>query len=372
VKLLLSIAPVLFLLNPSSVAGQGFVYPVGNPDQRPTHILPSANSYRITRDFMETNQLHTGVDLENGVEGGQVRSIGPGSVSLRLDTASSKGFGNVVMIRHDLPDGTFYSVYAHLQDGSVAVNIGDHVDARTPIGSVDCTGHTESTSGTTCPSNNGPGPHLHFAVKRTAILGCAYLARCNSGEVAADYVNPLDFIESHLSAAFPLLGTDMPSISGEFAIASYQFIAQQFTLTQAVQVTTINLQMSGFGTDQFTVWVTNSIGPGTTLSNVLLQKNLTFPNTGGGINGQTVSAATNLSLNPGTYFLIVSATQTLVTQGWITSTTVLPSTVGSVSDQAFSTFSSRGSTNTLFPPASIFSTPAEFRTAFQIFGVPLQ
>jgi len=160
-----------------------------------------------------------------------------------------------------------------------------------------------------------------------------------------------------------LLGTDLPDINGELAVIFVQTIVQGFSLTSPISVSTIKLQMSGFGTDQFTVWVTNSIGPGTTQANVLLQTNATFPNTGGGITGSTVSIPVNLNLPPGDYFIVLSSTQPDVAQGWLLATTTLPSTVGSVGDLKFSLPS-----NALFPPASIFTAAAFSPAAFQIIG----
>lgn len=196
---------LLLLVTVGHLFAQQFVYPVGNPKIQPTLDFVSGNGYRISQTFMNADG-HTGVDLENGSEGGEVRAIGAGVVILRLDATLSKGFGNVVMIRHSLPEGTVYSVYAHLAENTVLVNQGDTINAPgEPIGRVDCTGHTESSSGTVCLSNGAPGPHLHFAVKHTPILGCAYLRNaltCKSGETFDDYLDPLQFVQKHRQTLF--------------------------------------------------------------------------------------------------------------------------------------------------------------------------
>lgn len=160
-----------------------------------------------------------------------------------------------------------------------------------------------------------------------------------------------------------LLGTDLPTTNGELAVISSQALAQGFTLTSPVHFSEIKLQMSGFGVDQFTVWLTNSIGPGTTQANVLFQTNATFPNTGGGITGSTVSVTVNLNLPPGDYFIVLSSDQPSVSQGWLLATTTLPSTVGSVGDLTFALPS-----NALFPPGSLFIPVAFSPAAFQIIG----
>ena len=162
-----------------------------------------------------------------------------------------------------------------------------------------------------------------------------------------------------------LVGTDMPTTNttAELAVGSFQTLVQRFTLTAAVTISTIKLQMSGFGEEQFTLWVTNRIGPGSTQANVLLQTNLTFPNTGGGIRGATVSTPVNLNLAPGKYILVLSSTQVDLHQGWLISTATLPDTAGSAAALHFVL-----SGNQAFPPASTFK-PAEPKPgAFQLLG----
>lgn len=161
-----------------------------------------------------------------------------------------------------------------------------------------------------------------------------------------------------------LLGTDLPTTNSnaESAVYIFQTMMQRFTLTSPVTIGTIKLQMSGFGVDQFTLWITNSIGPGTTQANVLFQTNLTFPNTGGGINGATVSAPLNLSLQPGNYFIVLSSTQPSIFQGWLLANTVLPSTVGTVGTWEFTLVGN----NPAFPPSSTFIPFTPLPGAFQL------
>jgi hypothetical protein len=160
-----------------------------------------------------------------------------------------------------------------------------------------------------------------------------------------------------------LLGTDLPTSNtgAEIAVLFSQSLAQNFTLTSPVSIDAIKLQMSGFGIDQFTLRLTNSIGAGTTQANVLLQRNLTFPNTGGGVSGSTVSVPVNLSLPPGNYFIVLSSTQGSARQGWLVSTATLPSAVGSVGDFRFSL-----PNDPSFPPASTFIPVGFGPAAFQL------
>lgn len=66
-------------------------------------------------------------------------------------------YGCVVAIRHwddNKWDKKYYSIYAHLQTGSITVKVGDIVDGTKPIGSMGMTG---------IGANNTV--HLHFAVR---------------------------------------------------------------------------------------------------------------------------------------------------------------------------------------------------------------
>ena len=202
-----------------------FVYPVGDPAQSPVPpSAPNRNGYVISQGFMN-KEHHTGVDLA-GPSGGQVRSIGPGTVAMIWTTAQSGGsggFGNALLIRHDLLDGTFYSLYAHMQDGSVLVNQGDPVQAGQPIGAVDCTGYCT-------------GPHLHFAVKRVDALGCGYIrtAHCASVDSFNNYYlpDPLQFIQAHATpgVTYTYTGLHFNQLFGASSLTTSNFISATVTL----------------------------------------------------------------------------------------------------------------------------------------------
>ena len=193
-------AAILGAIDDSPQASSAFVYPVGDPNTTPSR-LDQRNGYKIVRGFgvHVSEGQHTGVDLANGQEGGDVRSIAAGIVTeVRLvapDAAS--GFGNLVRIRHNiLGVGTVYSQYAHLMDGSIEVAPNEPVEAGTVIGRIDCTGYTFGP--TTCPSNGKKGPHLHFSIQVMDRRGCGYLpdSRCPD-DTLVNYFNtdPLDLIE---------------------------------------------------------------------------------------------------------------------------------------------------------------------------------
>ena len=118
--------------------------------------------------------------------------------------------------------------------------------------------------------------------------------------------------------------------------------------------------MAGFGTDTFQVWLTNRVGPATTSANVLFHAVLTFPNSGGGLSGMTVSTSANVALTPGTYYLVLSSSQSSsIYEGWLESSAVLTSQFGQVPNQLESTSAPFGGVfNSQFPPASTFTLGA--------------
>lgn len=89
-------------------------------------------------------RLHQGVDLAVPT-GVPVYSAFTGQV--RVSRYSQKGYGNIVVVRHE---NGLETVYAHLSERKVEV--GDWIDA----------GHIIGLSGSTGRSN---GPHLHFEVR---------------------------------------------------------------------------------------------------------------------------------------------------------------------------------------------------------------
>ncbi|PWU12006.1 MAG: hypothetical protein C5B51_01635 [Terriglobia bacterium] len=174
------------------------VYPVGNTRVRPTQSA-SGNGYLIKQGFGPDSNGHTGVDLANGQEGGEVRAACQGTVvEVRIDTSGkNQGFGNMVRISHQITGiGTIYSQYGHLKNGSVTVATGQSVDVNTVIGNVDCSGYTLGK--TICPSNGKKGPHLHFAIQLINRGGCGYLpdSRCPNDTFSL-YYDPLQFVADH-------------------------------------------------------------------------------------------------------------------------------------------------------------------------------
>ena len=183
---------ILFVLFCSS--GFGMVYPIGDMAVKPTTSFDSGNGYVITQGFLATRVMdgvektHLGVDLAtyNNASGGDVYAIDAGIVADVQYSQATTGWGTMVRIRHQLPDGTvYYSQSAHLLYGSVTVSKDSTVVIGQVIGQVGSTGYSTN-------------PHLDFEVKRLDNDGCGYLPDSDCSNDSVDnYYDPLDFIEAH-------------------------------------------------------------------------------------------------------------------------------------------------------------------------------
>lgn len=99
---------------------------------------------------------HHGNDLHQP-EGSPVYAVGPGRVILKRDDRGSSdgGYGNYIIVEHEeaAPSGGRYrTLYSHMRDNAL-VNVGDTVQAGTPVGYV---GRT--------PIGRFRNPHLHFEI----------------------------------------------------------------------------------------------------------------------------------------------------------------------------------------------------------------
>ena len=126
----------------------------------------------------QTYDGHQGTDIvlrsfrqmDSGV---RVLAAAPGRVIAVVDTAFdrnkvsviSRGFGNWIAIAHA---GGIYTYYAHIRRSSALVNIGDSVEAGTPIALVGSAG-------------NSTDPHLHFEVWNDSAVIDPFAGPCNPG-----------------------------------------------------------------------------------------------------------------------------------------------------------------------------------------------
>src|SRR3989344_6568130 len=113
--------------------GFGMVYPVGDANIQPTTSFSSGNGYVITQTFLYVGidgKTHLGVDLAtyNNASGGDVRAVESGTVTYVQNSQATTGWGAMVRIRHQLPNGTVYfSQYAHMIYGSITVSVNSTV-----------------------------------------------------------------------------------------------------------------------------------------------------------------------------------------------------------------------------------------------------
>ena len=90
---------------------------------------------------------HQGVDWTPGA-GTPIQSVTDGVV---VEASSGGGFGVHAKIEHNVDGVKYYSLYAHMQSGSLAVGVGDTVSTGQHIGNVGNTG-------------TSTGAHLHFEI----------------------------------------------------------------------------------------------------------------------------------------------------------------------------------------------------------------
>ncbi|MFF9287356.1 M23 family metallopeptidase [Streptomyces griseosporeus] len=118
-----------------------------------TFVAPIAHSY-VSTGYRTGGSLwssgsHTGIDF-HAASGTTVHAVGYGTV---VEAGWGGAYGNQVVIR--MNDGT-YTQYGHLS--SIAVSVGQHVEAGQQIGLSGATGNTT-------------GPHLHFEARTSPEYG---------------------------------------------------------------------------------------------------------------------------------------------------------------------------------------------------------
>lgn len=156
----------------------------------------------------QTYDGHQGTDIvlrsfrqmDSGV---RVLAAAPGRVIAVVDTAFdrnkvsviSRGFGNWIAIAHA---GGIYTYYAHIRRSSALVNIGDSVEAGTPIALVGSAG-------------NSTDPHLHFEVWNDSAVIDPFAGPCNPGS--------------------PSYWIDQPAYDTSFGVINHGLISSDSVLT---------------------------------------------------------------------------------------------------------------------------------------------
>jgi murein DD-endopeptidase MepM/ murein hydrolase activator NlpD len=145
----------------------------------------------ILRDW----RAHKGVDLQAPI-GTKVRSTADGTIDF---IGQQRGYGNVVIIKHNAKQTT---LYAHLQDFGDGLQVGSKVRQGDTIGTVGMTGYTT-------------GPHLHFeflidgehvdpmaAVQSVPVRGMQGAEKTRFNVLANEYKARFGLLDTQMAARF--------------------------------------------------------------------------------------------------------------------------------------------------------------------------
>ena len=117
--------------------------------QWPVGADTSISSYFGYRSCDGCSTMHSGIDFTPG-EGTPIEAVADGVVV--SSTVADGSWGVHVTLQHDIDGVIFFTSYAHMQSGSMSLQMGDIVSRGDVIGRVGNTG--QST-----------GAHLHFTVE---------------------------------------------------------------------------------------------------------------------------------------------------------------------------------------------------------------
>ncbi len=127
----------------TNVGSSGCRFEAGGLDVSPGYFGPVTNGY-VTQTF---HCGHDGTDISSGL-GTSLFAIAKGVVVKKgapvncTGFSCNGGFGNYVVVQHDLPSGdTAYALYAHMQSASPK-SVGQGVSKGEVVGSMGCTGYT--------------------------------------------------------------------------------------------------------------------------------------------------------------------------------------------------------------------------------------
>jgi murein DD-endopeptidase MepM/ murein hydrolase activator NlpD len=97
---------------------------------------------------------HNGTDIWASAEPCWIEAPFDGVVTeAKKSTAAGGGFGNYVMIHHKINGEHYTTLYAHMQDDSIKVKVGQKIEAGTPLGKMGSTGMST-------------GKHLHWELHK--------------------------------------------------------------------------------------------------------------------------------------------------------------------------------------------------------------
>ena len=141
------------------------------------------NTEYATVDRAYSGKIHNGVDVAVGANTG-IHAIGPGTVYATGKDDGASGWGNWIIIKHQVDSKDYYSLYAHMITPSLLL-IGDSVTQDDVVGGVGGSG--------------GWPVHLHFSLyENKPVYGGG------GPSYPGDTVDPLNFMDITISTG----GTD--------------------------------------------------------------------------------------------------------------------------------------------------------------------
>jgi murein DD-endopeptidase MepM/ murein hydrolase activator NlpD len=119
---------------------------------------------------------HNGTDIWAPAEPCWIEAPYDGVVTeAKKSTAAGGGFGNYVMISHKINGEQYTTLFAHMQDDSIKVKVGQKIEAGTPLGKMGTTGMST-------------GKHLHWELQ----LGKSY----SWNNVGKNFIEPIAFFKA--------------------------------------------------------------------------------------------------------------------------------------------------------------------------------
>jgi len=156
------------------------------PAQKPALKLMWPTDYRfITQKFGARPEYyarfglagHEGVDIR-APSGSNVYACADGVVTMASwhPTIKNHAYGVQIRVSHDIADGSFETMYAHLLEGSLKVRVGQEVKAGQLIALADTTG-------------NAGAAHLHLSLRKVGLTN-AYKGMVNPESFFIDGPTP--------------------------------------------------------------------------------------------------------------------------------------------------------------------------------------
>ncbi len=121
-------------------------------------VYDSSDYEILTERGFENRTTHLGVDFWVN-EKTSVNSIEDGIIKIITNDKTSKGYGGLIIIEHNLGSLKFYSLYGHLTDQKKSkLKVGDFVEKGEKIAEIG-----------SVKENGGWSPHLHFQIMLTLL-----------------------------------------------------------------------------------------------------------------------------------------------------------------------------------------------------------